>query len=117
MVAETPALDDLRMSAETPELIICLDAQKPNRGAEFFCVWSQKLRHWMICVCPQKKYLQTVMNDKLRQNLTAFRLVSYMFHRLEIETGRHNNVWSQKLRYWMICVSFMFSLASLVQIV
>ena len=50
MVAETPALDDLRMSAETPELIICLDAQIPNRGAEFFCVWSQKLRHWMICV-------------------------------------------------------------------
>ena len=49
-VAETPVLDDLRMSAETPELIICVDAHIPNRGADFFCVWSQKLRHWMICI-------------------------------------------------------------------
>ena len=36
MVAETPASDNLRMSAETPELVICVDAQIPNRGADFF---------------------------------------------------------------------------------
>ena len=36
-----------------------------------------------------EKYLHTAMNNKLRQNLTAFRLVS---HRLAIETGRHNNI-------------------------
>ena len=46
-----------------------------------------------------EKYLQTVMNDKLRQNLTAFRLVS---HRLEIETGRHNNV-PREQRLCRIC--------------
>ena len=50
MVAETLASDNLRMSAETPEMVICVDAQIPNRGADFFRVWSQKLRHWMLCV-------------------------------------------------------------------
>ena len=35
MVAETPALDDLRMSAETLELSMCVYAQIPIRGADF----------------------------------------------------------------------------------
>ena len=35
-MAETPASDNLHMSAETPELVICVDAQIPNRGADFF---------------------------------------------------------------------------------
>ena len=67
MVAETSTLDALRIlyvflsfshsdsmnSAyilESPELGMCVDAQIPNGVEVFFCVWSQKPQHWVLCV-------------------------------------------------------------------
>ena len=36
-----------------------------------------------------EKYMHTVVNDMLRQNMTVFPLTS---HRLETEMGRHNSM-------------------------
>ena len=64
-VAETPVLDDLRIvwagvtfsrssSCAYPQKLqkcsICVDTQIFNSGEELFCVRSQKLQYWMICV-------------------------------------------------------------------
>ena len=74
---------------------------------QFVQTWSASLQTMSKLECYLRykqtfefeKYLHTVMNDKLRQNLTAFRLVS---HRLEIETGRHNNI-PREQRLCRIC--------------
>ena len=56
MVAETPASDNLRMSAEIPELVIRVDAQIPNRGADFFSAYGRRnsgigCSAYPICFC------------------------------------------------------------------
>ena len=99
--AETPVLDDLCIvganvifsgssSCAYPQklqkLLICVDTQIPNSGAELFCVLWQKLHREVVCTYTQKlqKFFICVYTQKLRPVRGAICESPHKLHRGEI---------------------------------
>ena len=114
-VAETPVLDDLRIvwagvtfsrSSNCAYLLklqkcsICVDTQIPNSGEERFCVRSQKLQYWIICVVYLSRSSSCTYPQKLQK---VFICVDTQMPNRGVELFC---VQTQKLQYWMICISW-----------
>ena len=116
-VAETPVLDDLRIvyfsrsisciyPQKLQKVFFCIDTQMPNRGAELFCVQTQKLQYWMICVSWELMSLFLApVAVHIRRNSTKKiqKLLICVDTQIPNSDAELFYVWSKKLHREVVC--------------